>query len=112
MYNLLINGYEAILETGKEVRVLGIRAFDERLYVTFEISDNGKGMSKQVQKKVFDPFYTSKNTNNNWGMGLYYVRQIVKSHLGILRLESTEGEGTRFLVSIPKYGQRGTNAES
>lgn len=104
MYNLLTNGYETILETGKEVKALGIRVFDERLYVTFEISDNGKGMSRQVQKKIFDPFYTSKNTNNNWGMGLYYVRQIVKGHLGILRLESTEGEGTRFLVSIPKYG--------
>lgn len=105
-YNLLINGYEAILETGKEVKVLGIHVKDERLYVTFEITDNGKGMSRQVQKKIFDPFYTSKNTNNNWGMGLYYVRQIVKSHLGMLRIESTEGKGTTFLISIPKYGSK------
>lgn len=104
-YNLLTNGYEAILETNKPVKVLSIRAFDERLYVTFEISDNGKGMPKHVQKKIFDPFYTSKNTNSNWGMGLYYVRQIIKSHLGMLRLESTEGEGTKFSVSIPKYGE-------
>lgn len=106
MYNLLTNGYEAILETGKEIKVLGIRVFDERLYVTFEICDNGKGMSKHVQKKIFDPFYTSKNTNNNWGMGLYYVRQIIKGHLGMLRIESKEGEGTKFLVSIPKYGNQ------
>lgn len=103
-YNLLINGYEAILESGKEIQHLAIRVYDERLYVTFVISDNGKGMSRRVQKKIYDPFYTSKNTNNNWGMGLYYVRQIIKSHMGILRVESAEGEGTKFFVSIPKYG--------
>lgn len=104
--NLLANGYEAILEAGREKPELKVRVYEERLYVTFEISDNGKGMSRQVQKKIFDPFYTSKNTNNNWGMGLYYVRQIVKSHFGMLRLESTEGIGTRFFVEIPKYGHQ------
>lgn len=104
--NLIANGYEAIQETGRERPELKVRVFEERLYVTFEISDNGKGMSRQVQKKIFDPFYTSKNTNNNWGMGLYYVRQIVKSHFGMLRLESTEGVGTSFFVEIPKYGSQ------
>lgn len=105
LYNLLTNGYEAIIEAGREEQaVLEFCAYDERLYVTFEISDNGKGMSRQVQKKIYDPFYTSKNTNNNWGMGLYYVRQIVRSHLGLLRMESTEGEGTRFFVEVPRYG--------
>lgn len=104
LYNLLTNGYEAILEAGREEPVLELHVYDERLYVTFEIRDNGKGMSRHVQKKIFDPFYTSKNTNSNWGMGLYYVRQIVKGHMGMLRLESTEGEGTRFFAEIPKYG--------
>lgn len=106
LYNLLINGYEAIVEAGKETAELELHIYDERLYVTFEIRDNGNGMSRHVQKKIFDPFYTSKNTNNNWGMGLYYVRQIVKNHLGMLRLESTEGKGTRFFVEIPRYGSR------
>ena len=73
---------------------------------SIQVIDNGKGMSHQVQKKIFDPFYTSKNTNNNWGMGLYYVRQIVKNHFGMLRLESEEGVGTHFFVEIPKYGNQ------
>lgn len=106
LYNLLINGYESILEAGREAVELEIKTCDERLYVTFQITDNGKGMSKQVQKKIFDPFYTSKNTNNNWGMGLYYVRQVVKNHLGLLKLESTQDQGTRFFVAIPRYEQR------
>lgn len=106
LYNLLVNGYEAILEADRESPLLELDVYDERLYVTFEIRDNGKGMSRHVQKKIFDPFYTSKNTNNNWGMGLYYVRQIVKSHLGMLRMESSESKGTSFFVEIPKYGNR------
>lgn len=107
LYNLLANGYEAIKEAGRETApLLEIRVYDERLYVTFEICDNGTGLSRHAQKKIFDPFYSSKNTNNNWGMGLYYVRQIVKNHLGMIRIESTEGEGTRFFVEIPKCGSR------
>lgn len=102
LYNLVINGYEAIIEAERENPELELKAYDERLYVTFQINDNGKGMSKQVQKKVFDPFYTSKNTNYNWGMGLYHVRQIIKSHMGMLKLESTEDKGTKFFVAIPK----------
>ena len=76
---------------------------DERLYIVFEIKDNANGIPRTEQKKIFDPFYTNKNTNFNWGMGLYYVRQIVKSHLGILRLESTEGVGTSFFAMLPRY---------
>lgn len=103
-YNLLINGYEAILEAHREQPVLNVTVYDERLYVMFRIEDNGRGMSRQVQNKIFDPFYTSKNTNSNWGMGLYYVRQIVKNHFGMLKIESTEQVGTTFFIAIPKYG--------
>lgn len=103
-YNLLINGYEAILEEHRKEPSLNMYVYDERLYVMFRIEDNGRGMSRQVQNKIFDPFYTSKNTNNNWGMGLYYVRQIVKNHFGILKIESTEHVGTTFFIAIPKYG--------
>ena len=41
--------------------------------------------------------------NHNWGMGLYYVRAIVKGHLGILRVESREGKGSSFYILLPKY---------
>lgn len=102
LYNLLLNAHEAFLTSGKAEELLRFRMRNERLYVRFEITDNGKGMSKPDQRKIFDPFYTSKNTNYNWGMGLYYVRRIVKSHLGMLKVESAEGEGSRFFVMIPR----------
>ena len=80
-----------------------IRGYNERLYSVIEIKDFGMGMNKKLRKKVFDPFFSSKNSNHNWGMGLYYVREIVKSHLGIINIESVEGEGSSFFVMLPKY---------
>lgn len=106
LYNLLTNAHEAFLMSGKEEEKLALVAHAQRLYVEFEIRDNGTGISKQDQRRIFDPFYTSKNTNFNWGMGLHYVREIVKSHFGKLRLESRPGEGSSFFVTIPRYEPR------
>lgn len=112
IYNLLTNAYEAILASGKEQGETKLIVHSERLYVVFEVRDEGMGISKADQRKIFDPFYTSKNTSYNWGMGLYYVRQIVKSHLGMLKLESRPLEGTSFFVMIPRYEPRGAVKKS
>jgi signal transduction histidine kinase len=104
IYNLLINAEEAVIaaERGEDGQVC-LKCRNERLYTLIEVSDNGLGMSKSQIKKIFDPFYSSKNSNYNWGMGLYYVREVVKSHLGKMRVESTEGKGSKFYILIPKY---------
>lgn len=82
---------------------ISLLAHNERLYTVIEVRDNGRGMTKSQLKKIFEPFYSSKNSNSNWGMGLYYVREIVKSHLGTLRIESKDGEGSSFYILLPKY---------
>ncbi|MEG0754506.1 MAG: HAMP domain-containing sensor histidine kinase, partial [Angelakisella sp.] len=104
IYNLLTNAWDATMDRpdGKVELVV----HSERMYIVFEVRDNGCGISRQEQKRIFDPFYTSKNTNFNWGMGLHYVRQIVKSHIGVLRMESVEGKGTSFFVMLPRYAPR------
>lgn len=106
LYNLLTNAHEAFLSSGKAGEELGIYVHSERLYLMFEVRDNGPGISRQDLGRIFDPFYTSKNTNFNWGMGLYYVRQIIKSHMGKLKVESEPGKGTSFFVMIPRYEPR------
>lgn len=104
LYNLLINAQEAVLNTDrKEEGKVSLLCYNERLYTVIEVRDNGSGMNKSQIKKIFEPFYSSKNSNYNWGMGLYYVREIVKSHLGTLRVESKEGEGSSFYILLPKY---------
>ena len=107
VYNLLTNAHEAFLVSGKtEKEILQIILHRERFYIGFEIRDNGNGIAEKERQKIFYPFYTSKNTNNNWGMGLYYVREIVKGHFGMMKMESVPGEGTSFCMMIPRYEPR------
>ena len=100
--NLLCNGYEAALQAGREEPCVRRRCTAERMWTVLEIRDNGPGIPPERQGKIYDPFFTSKNTNYNWGMGLYYVRKIVRSHLGRLRLETGEN-GTSFFIMLPLY---------
>lgn len=108
LYNLLTNGCEAAVQAGREP-ALTLRLRGERLWTVFEVEDNGGGIPPELESRIYEPFFTSKNTNYNWGMGLYYVRRIVKSHFGRLRLESRPGEGSCFYVMLPLYdaGRRG-----
>ena len=102
--NLLINAQEAIAAAERgDAGEFALLCHNERLYTVIEVRDNGIGLSKSKAKKIFEPFYSSKNSNFNWGMGLYYVREIVKSHLGSIRVESKEGEGSSFFILLPKY---------
>lgn len=104
VYNLLCNGYEAILVSArKEAPDLRVVTRSERLYTVLEVRDNGGGIPRGNRMKIYEPFYTSKNTSYNWGMGLYYVRNIIKSHYGTLKVESKVGIGTSFFVLMPKY---------
>lgn len=104
VYNLLSNGYEAAVLAGQEPKVELITCA-ERKWTVLEVRDNGGGIPPEQQGRIYDPFFTSKNTNYNWGMGLYYVRKIVRSHWGRLRLESRAGEGSSFFVMLPLFGE-------
>lgn len=101
--NLLCNGCEAALRREGIQPQVTLRVTGERMWTVFEVRDNGAGIPKELHNKIFEPFFTSKNTNYNWGMGLYYVRKIIKSHLGKIRLESRPDEGTSFFVLLPLY---------
>ena len=105
IYNLLTNGYEAAVEAHEDQGKVELIIYSERLYTVIEVRDNGKGLSKEKLGKIFDPFFTSKNTNYNWGMGLYYVKKIIKGHLGSLRVESIENEGTHMFILLPKFSE-------
>lgn len=106
VYNLMVNGYEALLRCSDDRnKKLNVYIQSERLYNVIVIKDNGIGMDSKKRRKIFEPFYTDKNTNQNWGMGLYYVRKIAKYHFGFTRVESKVGEGTTFYVMLPKYGR-------
>ncbi|OZH52459.1 hypothetical protein AFK68_24225 [Hydrocoleum sp. CS-953] len=71
-------------------------------FVIIRIADNGMGMSEAVQKRIFDPFYTTKEVGKGTGLGLAISYQIiVERHGGKLECISTPGKGTEFVISIP-----------
>jgi two-component system, NtrC family, sensor kinase len=72
-------------------------------YVELRVSDNGVGMTEDVQKKIFMPFFTTKEKRGT-GMGLEVVSRIVTSHEGRTSVESEPGQGSTFIVMLPVEG--------
>ncbi len=102
VYNIIVNAFDAVSHLGEQGSIR-LNCYSVRLYNVIEVTDNGSGMTKEEMKKICEPFYSNKNTNNNWGMGLYYVLTIANEHFGSLRYESTVGEGSTFYLLLPKY---------
>jgi signal transduction histidine kinase len=72
--------------------------------VQVDISDTGVGMSQEVLSRVFEPFFSTKSGGT--GLGLANVKKIMELHKGNIEIESTEGQGTRVIISI---GRKVTN---
>ena len=71
-------------------------------YVRLTVSDSGHGISEQIIDRIFDPFFTTKEHTEGTGMGLAVAHGIVKSHKGMITVESRSGEGTTFTVLLPQ----------
>jgi signal transduction histidine kinase len=69
--------------------------------VCITVSDNGNGIPQKVVDKIFQPFFTTKPTGQGTGLGLSLSYDIVKAHGGEIKVESKEGEFTKFLVLLP-----------
>ena len=112
--NLIVNAAEAVddsdgvitVETGEETLdrpmlekvTFGADVTPGR-YVFIDVVDNGSGMNEHTMARMFDPFYSTKDTGR--GLGMAAVRGIVRSHRAALRVTSAEGQGTRFRVWFP-----------
>jgi len=70
-------------------------------YVQISVTDTGTGIPPQILDRIFDPFFTTKKLSKGTGLGLSTVLGIVKSHRGILQVESHLGKGTTFIASLP-----------
>ena len=71
--------------------------------VKISVKDNGNGISQNILNKIFQPFFTTKPTGQGTGLGLSLSYDIVKAHGGVLKVQSTEGEGSEFIIQIPNY---------
>ena len=69
--------------------------------VEIKVADNGNGIPQKILDKIFQPFFTTKPTGQGTGLGLSLAYDIVKAHGGELKVETKEGEGSAFIISIP-----------
>jgi signal transduction histidine kinase len=96
LLNLLFNALDAAGEGGEVW--LDCREDDSAGYVHLSVGDNGPGVPAELAQKIFDPFFTAKETGT--GLGLAIVHRIAESHGGSVRLSRREGGGAVFTLSL------------
>jgi len=100
LVNLMVNAVQAMPDGGK----LTIRTHSGADHVFITVEDTGTGMSEDVLMHMFVPFFTTKEVGRGTGLGLSVVHGIVTSHGGKIRVESEQGRGSLFEVSLPISG--------
>lgn len=112
--NLCTNAVHAMRETGGILQLAVSRTIVEEgspppvaemapcEYVVLEVSDSGCGMDLETMEQIFDPFFTTKREGEGTGLGLSVSHGIAKSHGGYIAVESAPGNGSKFLVYLPR----------
>ncbi|MFD2572915.1 ATP-binding protein [Spirosoma soli] len=107
LLNLFTNAFYAVQQRQKQSPpdyqpTVSVQTSCESGQVRIVVSDNGTGIPNEVKEKVFQPFFTTKPTGQGTGLGLSLAYDIVtKGHNGSLAVESTEGQGTTFIIQLP-----------
>ena len=116
LMNICSNAIQALVEKKKdlekqesnleiykrEVPVLTIKTRNNKNSILLTIADNGVGMNEEVKKRIFEPFYTTKNVGEGTGLGMSITYGIIEKHNGKIAVESKLGEGTSFEIQLPK----------
>ncbi len=101
MLNMFKNAKEAMPNGG----TLTVRTAKENQKVSVHIQDTGVGIPEEIRNKIFEAFFTTKQKVKGVGLGLSVCYGIIKDHGGEIRVESEEGRGTTFIISLPAEKQ-------
>ena len=104
LINMLVNARQAMPNGG--MVLLQLTSEDEGRTVTLSIRDTGLGIAPEHLPKIFDPFFSTKSGpdasgKGGTGLGLSACREIIESHSGRIRVESSVGRGTQFIMRFP-----------
>ena len=104
--NLITNAFYVVGEKNKQTGngyeptvSVSTKKMEDR--VEIRVADNGNGIPPKVLDKVFQPFFTTKPTGQGTGLGLSLSYDVVKAHGGELKVTTTEGEGSEFIIQLP-----------
>ncbi|HEY6979147.1 MAG TPA: ATP-binding protein, partial [Chitinophagaceae bacterium] len=108
MLNLFNNAFYAGMEKQKELTdqqsyVPAVTIVTQKLTdkIEIKVADNGIGISQKIADKIFQPFFTTKPTGQGTGLGLSLSYDIIKAHGGEIKVQSKEGEGCEFIITLP-----------
>ncbi|PLX93921.1 MAG: histidine kinase [Desulfuromonas sp.] len=103
--NLMINARDALNESTRRKKMITvtskIRREHGKAWAVLSVGDNGVGITQENIKKIFTPFFTSKDATKGTGLGLSVSLGIAESHAGTIEVESTPGKGSTFSLIVP-----------
>lgn len=106
MVSVIFNLLDNALKYGKENPEILVQIKGDENNVELRFTDNGIGIPDSYKDKIFEKFFRIPHgdTHNakGYGLGLSYVAQVIKKHHGSIRVESVEGQGTAFIITLPK----------
>ncbi|MDR1653793.1 MAG: HAMP domain-containing histidine kinase [Prevotellaceae bacterium] len=106
--NIIYNLMDNALKYSDKSLLLTVETWNEKDRLLIGIEDNGIGIRKEDQKRIFERFFrvSTGNTHNikGFGLGLAYVKKMVLEHRGTIKVESEPGLGTKFIISIHAIG--------
>lgn len=101
--NLLTNAKDAVLARPDDgPKRITLTTSDHARAVELAVEDTGIGMDEETRKKIFQPFFTTKEAGKGTGLGLSVTKELVEKHGGAVRVTSNPIEGTRFVLRLPK----------
>jgi two-component system NtrC family sensor kinase len=109
LLNLLLNAVEAMPTGGRIAVSCGVRS--ESGHVQIVVTDTGTGIPEEIKANIFEPFFTTKQNGKGVGLGLSVVYGIVLRHGGAIELESEEGKGATFILTLPPAHESGEHEE-
>jgi len=107
--NLLANSLDAL--AGQEGGQVELAWAPRDGGVEISVADNGKGIPKKIQKRIFEPFFSHGKVKGT-GLGMATVKKIVEEHGGTVEVQSEEGAGTRVLLFLPNAVSEAAEADA
>lgn len=101
VFSNLISNAIKYHDPDKEISWIKLKAEAVSQQVLFTVEDNGIGINKELKGNIFDMFYRAHEHSTGSGLGLYIVKETLAKLNGMIKVESSEGEGSRFLVTLP-----------
>jgi two-component system sensor histidine kinase HydH len=102
LMNVIINAIQAIPKKGEIKIKIGKALLKGEPAIKLIIEDSGIGIPEKDFNQIFDPFFSTKEKGS--GLGLSIVYKLVEAHQGEIKVESKEGEGTKFIIFLPQKG--------